>query len=171
MNALRPTGRLRRAACGVAIALPFWLGAAPLQAQTLYEWHEPGGTLVYSQFPPEPGEATGTRALVLHDLNGVERATALRVAVQSLPPADPAQKALARADARIGVALANLQRAENNLRAGQKPEPAERHRHRVDGHVRLTRAYFDRISAMEATVGHDRTELQAAYAARDALAP
>ncbi|MDE2626382.1 MAG: hypothetical protein KGL99_04445 [Burkholderiales bacterium] len=171
MTLLRPTGRLRRAACGLAIVLPFGLGAAPLRAQTLYEWREPGGTMVYSQFPPEPGEASGTRALVLHDLDGVERATALRVAVQSLPPADPAQRALARADARIGVALAHLQRAEKNLRTGQKPGPGERRRHRVDGHVWLTRGYFDRISALEASVGRDRAELQAAYAARDALMP
>jgi hypothetical protein len=168
----RLTDRLHRAAIGVAMALPSLLTAVAAHAdvQALYEWHEPGGAVVFSQFPPDPGEGTAARTLVLHDLYGAERATALRVAVQSMPVADPAQRSLARADARVSTALAALQRAEHNLRTGQQPRSGER-QHLVNGHSRLTSAYFNRISAMETAATKAHAELQAAYAARDALVP
>ena len=115
-------------------------------------------------------EGATTRAIHLHDLTGTERATAVRVAAQSLPVAPPDQWPLALADARVGRAVSSLQRAEQALRSGQSPKPGER-RHLVNGHSRLTRAYFDRISSSEAEVARARAELQAAYAERDGLIP
>ena len=141
-----------------------------LRAQTLYEWREPNGTVVYSQLAPLLKEGAATRAIHLHDLTGPERATAVRVAAQSLPVAPPDQWPLALADARVGRAVSSLQRAEQALRSGQSPKPGER-RHLVNGHSRLTRAYFDRISSSEAEVARARAELQAAYAERDGLIP
>ena len=145
-------------------------GVPALHAQTLYEWHERNGTVVYSQFPPSLKEGATTRAIHLHDLAGPERATALRVAAQSLPAASPVQRPLAQADARVGRAVSGLQRAEQALRSGQSPKPGER-RHLVNGHSRLTKAYFDRINALEAQAARARVELQSAYAERDGLMP
>ena len=65
-----------------------------LRAQTLYEWREPNGTVVYSQLAPLLKEGATTRAIHLHDLSGPERATAVRVAAQSLPVAPPDQRPL-----------------------------------------------------------------------------
>ena len=145
-------------------------GAPALQAQTLYEWHERNGTVVYSQFPPAPKEGAAPRTIRLQDLAGPERATALRVAAQSVPAASPGRRPLALADARVGRAVSGLQRAEQALRGGQSPRPGER-QHLVNGHSRLTKAYFDRIAGLEAQVARARAEVQAAYAQRDALVP
>ena len=99
-----------------------------------------------------------------------QRATAARVGVQSLPQTHAARRALAAADKRVERALAALQRAERTLRTQQAPRPGER-QHLVNGHSRLTSAYFERIHALETAVGAARAELQAAYAVRDALVP
>ena len=141
-----------------------------LRAQTLYEWREPNGTVVYSQLAPLLKEGATTHAIHLHDLTGPERATAVRVAAQSLPVVPPDQRPLALADARVGRAVSGLQRAEQTLRGGQSPKPGERH-HLVNGHSRLTQAYFDRIAGFEAQVARARVEVQLAYAQRDALVP
>lgn len=158
-----------RARAWLAVLLTL-AGAPALHAQTLYEWHERNGTVVYSQLPPSLKEGATTRAIHLHDLAGPERATALRVAAQSLPAASPDQQPLAQADARVGRAVSGLQRAEQALRSGQSPKPGER-QHLVNGHSRLTKAYFDRIAGFEAQVARARAEVQAAYTQRDALLP
>ena len=148
-----------------------WLLTAPaLHAQALYEWREADGTSVYSQWPPPAGKGTVVRKLELNQLKGLQRATAARVTVQSLPAAHAAHRAQSRADNRVALALAALQRAEYRLRVQQVPRPDER-QHLVDGHSRLTNVYFERIHALETAVGAARAELQAAYDARDALLP
>jgi hypothetical protein len=88
--------------------------------------------------------------------------------VQGLPEGQASQQALAAADARIARALTALQQAEALLRNEGTPLAGER-RHLANGHSRLTRAYFDRISALESAVASARAELQAAYAQRDGL--
>lgn len=110
------------------------------------------------------------RKLEMNHLQGPQRTTAARVAVQSLPPAHAAHGAQARADSKVALALAALQRLEHRLRAQQVPGSDER-QHLVNGHSRLTSAYFERIHALETAVVVARAELQAAYAVRDALVP
>jgi hypothetical protein len=72
------------------------------------------------------------------------------------------------ADATVSQALVTLQGAERALRQGQAPQPGER-RHLVNGYSRLTQAYFERISGLEAAVKSERDALAAAYTARDSL--
>lgn len=141
-----------------------------LHAQTLYEWRASDGSTVYSQSPPEPGQGILSRTLKLQDLDGPERATTLRVAARSANAADPLPKALHSADNRIGQSISALRIAEQALRTGQSPKAGER-QHLVNGHSRLKKVYFDRIKALESRVAQARVELQAAYAARDALKP
>jgi hypothetical protein len=161
--------QIMRRWCYAFAVVSLWLSSgAALHAQTLYEWREPGGTVVYSQLRPEDGSSV--RTLVLRDLSGPSRTTALRVAVQSAPASLSARRALAVADGRVDRAIDRLQRAERAVRAGQEPLPGER-QHLVNGHSRLTRAYFDRISLLENDVTQARAELQAAYAERDAVLP
>lgn len=143
---------------------------AGVHAQTLYEWRASDGSTVYSQSPPDPGQGIVSRTLKLQDLDGPERATALRVAARSANAADPLPQALRSADDRIGQAIIALKNAEQALRTGQSPKAGER-QHLVNGHSRLKQVYFDRIKALESRVAQARAELQAAYAARDALKP
>lgn len=141
-----------------------------LHAQTLYEWRASDGSTVYSQSPPDPGQGIVSRTLKLQDLDGPERAATLRVAARSASAADPLPQALRSADNRIGRAIIALKNAEQALRTGQSPKAGER-QHLVNGHSRLKQVYFDRIKALESRVAQARAELQAAYAARDALKP
>ena len=152
------------------LGLVVWLLSAPvLHAQTLYEWRQPDGTTVYSQWPPRSGQDIAVRTLDERELSGAQRAAAVRVGAQSLPPAHAANRALASSDLRIDQDLAALQRAERALRTGQVPRAGER-QHLVNGHSRLTQAYFTRVSALESGVAQARATLRAAYATRDALA-
>ncbi len=165
------SGSLARFSLLALVGFLLWLLTAPsLHAQALYEWRETDGRSVYSQWPPPASKGIVVRKLELNQLKGLQRATAARVAVQSLPAAHAAHRAQSRADNRVALALAALQRAEYTLRAQQVPRPDER-QHLVNGHSRLTNAYFERIHALETAVGAARAELQAAYAARDALLP
>lgn len=83
----------------------------------------------------------------------------------------PEQSAAADlAEARVRKSVADLARAEKNLRDGKQPRPDER-QHLVDGHSRLRQAYFDRIDALERAVTRARREVADAGAARDALLP
>lgn len=168
---LTASDRVARRSLLALVGFLLWLLTAPaLHAQALYEWREADGTSVYSQWPPPAGSGTVVRKLELNQLTGPLRATASRVAVQSLPVAHAAHRAQSRADSRVALALAALQRSEYRLRVQQVPRPDKR-QHLVDGHSRLTSVYFERIQALETAVGAARAELQAAYAARDALLP
>lgn len=172
----RPSGAplaVMRTRWGLPALLSFWIGVflpPNVHAQTLYEWRAADGSTVYSQSPPEPGQGTVSRTLQLQDLDGLERATMLRVAARSANAADPLPQALRGADTRINHAITALMSAERALRTGQSPKAGER-QHLVNGHSRLKQVYFDRIKALESRVVQARAELQAAYAARDALKP
>lgn len=149
-----------------------WLWIAPgLHAQTLYEWRDANGTVVYSQLPPEPGVPGPVREVVLPELPAPQRAAAARMLVQSGPPAqDARRRAVEQADARVQRAIDALQQAERALRQGQEPEPGER-QGLANGHSRLTSAYYERLADLQGRIDRQRAELQAAYAARDALLP
>lgn len=152
----------------VALGVFIWLATAPTaHAQVLYEWREPGGTVVYSQMPPRPTDGVLLRSLKLAEMPAADQPTAARVASASAPPGD-GRAAWQAADDRVAAALASVQAAERAAREGQPPRAGER-RHLVNGHSRLTRAYFDRLSALDAATAQARAALQAAYAARDAL--
>lgn len=152
----------------VALGVLIWLATVPTaHAQVLYEWREPGGTVVYSQMPPRPTDGVLLRSLKLAEMPAADQPTAARVASASAPPGD-SRAAWQAADARLTAALASVQAAERAAREGQRPRAGER-RHLVNGHSRLTRAYFDRLSALDAATAQARAALQAAYAARDAL--
>lgn len=166
---------LRRAWPGRPSALVLaaaWLSiASGLHAQTLYEWRDANGTTVYSQLPPDAGLPGPVRVVVLPDLPPPQRAAAARMLVQSGPPAqDERRIALEQADARVQRAVEALQQAERALRQGQEPAPGER-QGLADGHSRLTSAYFERLAELQGRIDRQRAELQAAYAARDALLP
>lgn len=152
----------------VALGALVWLSTAPIvHAQVLYEWREPGGTIVYSQVPPRPTDGVLLRSLKPAEMPAAERAPAARVASASASAGD-SRAAWQCADARVAAALASVQAAERTAREGQQPRPGER-RHLVNGYSRLTRAYFDRVSALVAAAAKARAALQAAYAERDAL--
>ena len=136
----------------------------------LYEWREASGTAVYPQWPPRAGEGALVRTLDLNPPADAQRATAERVALQSSPAAPASPRVQASAAGVVGHALAALQRAERIMGARKAPRPGER-QHLVNGHSRLTSAYFDRIHALQAAVAAARAGLRAAYAARDALVP
>lgn len=154
----------------VVLGCLIWLISAPsVHAQALYEWREPGGTIAYSQLPPRPEDGVLLRSLTLAELPPAGRAAAERVGAMAAPAGEGRVAAWQRADARVGAALARLQAAERAVRLGQQPRDGER-RHLVNGHSRLSRAYFDRLAALEAEVARARDALQAAYAGRDALA-
>lgn len=164
----RRQGRLGHGLLLVALGVLVWLGSAPTaHAQVLYEWREPGGTIVYSQMPPRPSDGVLLRSLKLAEMPAAERGPAARVVTASAPPGD-GRAAWQRADARVAAALASVRAAESAAREGQQPRPGER-RHLVNGHSRLTQAYFERVSALGAGTAQARAALQAAYAARDAL--
>jgi len=164
---VRHRRRWRRWALVLAAA-SLWMGIArPAFAVVVYEWLEPSGVVVYSQWPPHPGEGVLLRTLTLADVPAAQRSTLARIAAAGAAGDEP-RRAWERADARVAAALERLRAAERALRAGQEPLPGER-RHLVNGHSRLTRAYFDRIAALEAAVARARAELRAAYSARDAL--
>ncbi len=161
-------GRLGHGLLLVALGVLVWLATAPAaHAQVLYEWREPGGTTVYSQMPPRPADGVLLRSLKLAELPPAEQVPAARVATASGPPGDR-RAAWQQADARVATALARVQAAERAAREGQSPRPGER-RHLVNGHSRLSRAYFDRVSALDARAAQARVALQSAYAERDAL--
>ncbi|MFC5499405.1 DUF4124 domain-containing protein [Caenimonas terrae] len=171
MNTLRFTPRaVRGLLCVVAAGAVLCLlpAAARAQVQTLYEWRDARGTVVYSQLPPEHAASGAVRVLRLPQLPAPERATAARVLVQSGPPAQPARRALEEADARVMRAIDALQQAERALRERQEPEAGER-QGLANGHSRLTGAYFERLAQLQAQVDRQRVELREAYAARDAL--
>ena len=168
--AVRRRSRLAHWLLVTIAALMLWLLSAPkLHAQTLYEWREPGGSVAYSQAPPRPQDGVLLRRIDLPTLVPDARRAATRVLAHSSAPQTTAAVSLRRADASVSKALAALQAAERALRHGQVPQPGER-RHLVNGHSRLTQAYFDRISALEAAVTSARDALAAAYTARDNLA-
>ena len=152
-----------------ALGVLIWLATAPTaHAQVLYEWREPGGTVVYSQMPPRPTDGVLLRSLKLAEMPPADQPTAARIAAASAPPGD-SRAAWQGADDRVAAALASVQAAERTAREGQPPRAGER-RHLVNGHSRLTRAYFDPLSALDAATAQARAALQAAYAERDALA-
>jgi hypothetical protein len=168
--AARPPYRWRHVAALGLLGLVIWLASAPLlHAQPIYEWREPDGTLTYGQKPPASTPAGMVRELHLPAEPPSRRAAALRVQAAAQPAVSSDVRSLRRADARIALALTSLDKAENALRDGQQPRPGER-RHLVNGHSRLTRAYFDRIASLEAAVTKAREALQAAYTERDSLA-
>lgn len=103
---------------------------------------------------------------------GPQQVGAADVAVQGLPAVQKAggPRTQVEADLAITRAQAALQQARRALSAGQTPLPGER-QHLVNGHSRLTSAYFDRIHGLEKGVTDARAALQASYAARDALVP
>lgn len=150
-------------------ALVAWaVAATSVHAQDLYEWRDADGVTVYSQTPPQPGPAVVQRRLKVADAPAAERAAAARVLAHSAPPGAAQAATLQQADARVAAALVRVQAAERALAQGQQPRPGER-RHLVDGHSRLTQAYFERLKSLEAAAARERAALQAAYAARDAL--
>jgi hypothetical protein len=151
------------------LAASWLLIGGGLQAQTLYEWRDTAGTLVYSQLPPGPAARGPVRVLVLPELPAPQRAAAARMLVQSGPPAQDAGR-LEQADARVQRAIDALQQAERALQQRQEPEPGER-QGLASGHSRLTGAYYERLAGLQGEVDRRRAELQAAYAARDALVP
>lgn len=160
---------LRHALVLSLLGIVLWVTTAPVaHAQELYEWREAGGTTVYSQTPPRPSQGVVQRRLKLADWPADQRAAATRALVRSAPPGDAKATALQHADARLTAALARAQAAERALALGQEPRPGE-HRHLVNGHSRLTQAYFERLKSLEVTATRERASLQAAYAARDAL--
>ena len=171
---MRPEGGSRKfrwlhAAVLALMGLVIWLlSAPPGHAQSTYEWREPDGTLTYGQTPPASATVATVRELHLPAEPPPRRAAALRVQVAAQPAASADGKALRLADARVSASLTRLNRAERALRTGQQPRPGER-RHLVNGHSRLTQAYFDRIAGLEAAVTQAREEQQAAYAERDTL--
>lgn len=171
---MRPEGGLRKfrwlhAAVLALMGLVIWLLSAPtVQAQSIYEWREPDGTLTYGQAPPAGAPVVTVRELHLPAEPPPRRAAALRVQAAAQPTASADAKALGLADANVSASPTRLNRAERALRTGQQPRPGER-RHLVNGHSRLTQAYFDRIAGLEAAVTKAREELQAAYAERDTL--
>jgi hypothetical protein len=63
--------------------------------------------------------------------------------------------------------LANLQRAEDALRAGSQPDSSE-FIGNAGGGVRLRESYFQRTAQLEADVDDARQALNAAYDARNA---
>lgn len=148
-----------------------WLLAAPsLHARGIYEWREVNGTAVYSQWPRRPGEGTASRTLELDRTTGAQQEAATREPAPKLPAAPTARRAPAGVGAGVAAAQAAVQRAEHAWRAGLAPRPGER-QHLVNGHSRLTGAYFHRIHALERAVADAHAALQKASAARDTLAP
>lgn len=152
----------------IAVAFLLWLLSAPrLHAQTLYEWREPGGAVTYSQVAPRPQDGVLLRQIDLPALAPESRRAAARVLAHS--GASTTATTLRAADARVGPAVASLQASERALRLGQSPQLGER-RQLVNGHSRLTKAYFDRIAGLEEAVAHARDGLHAAFTSRDGLA-
>jgi hypothetical protein len=167
-GATAPSRRLAsRLALGCAGSLLWLIGAASVQAKTIYEWREPGGTVAYSQFPPELNEGRVLRQIDVQTLAPEGRRAAARSLLLGPPPTGDV-RAWQAADERVAKALAVLQQAERALREGAEPQPGER-QHLANGHSKLTGAYFDRIASEERAISHARVELDAAYAARDAL--
>ena len=115
--------RQRRTLHWVLLALlgsGIWLLGAPgLHAQTLYEWRQPAGATVYSQWSPRSGQSIAVRTLDGAGLSGARRAAAVRVGAQSLLAAHVANRARSSADRRVEQSLAALQQAEHALRTGQ----------------------------------------------------
>lgn len=163
-RALFARSRVWHAVMLVALGLLIWLVSVPtVHAQELYEWQEPGGTVVYSQLPPRPWDGVLLRRLKIAELPDVDRPAAARLAAVGAPAND------GRDDAKVAAALTLLQSKERSARDGQRPRAGER-LHLVDGHSRLSRAYFDRLALLDTAVVRARDALQAAYAERDALA-
>lgn len=165
--AARPLPRRPRwlppAALGAALAL---LGAPAAQAQQVLQWRQPDGTVAYSALPP----SAPARAVRELQLTASSAPTATRpAAAAGDAPVGATPRELRDADAQVARARTALAQAEQAVRSGQEPLPGERQR-LVNGHSRLTSAYFDRIAALEAAVARARAALRAAQAQRAALA-
>ncbi len=157
----------RRCLCaGAAWSVAVWALAA--DAQVVYQWRQPNGTVVYAHKPPTPSQGTLMRTLSLAELEGNERAAVSRIGINGLPPSDPSRQALAGADAEVAMSVLALQRAEKALQRGQTPTAADRSG-LAGGRSRLTEAYFERLSSLEAQVQESKRQLQLAYSKREAL--
>ncbi len=154
----------------LSAVIAVWLLSASLGlwAQTVYEWRETNGTVVYSDHIPTAAQGTVMRALSAQNVLDADRAALVRVASQTVPVEHPSRQMLADADGIVARAITQLQQAELALQRGQVPQPGERSG-LVNGHSRLNSTYFDRINALEAQVLRARASMQSAYARRDAL--
>ncbi|MBE7417447.1 MAG: hypothetical protein HS128_06740 [Ideonella sp.] len=154
-----------RGALAAALGVTLWLAAVPAgQAQQVMRWRQPDGTTAYSVMPPAAGASAVREVhLAATPASAVVRSPA---AVHELTGATPSE--LRDADAKVARAHDALAQAEQAVRAGQEPLPGERQR-LVNGHSRLTSAYFDRIAALESAVARARAELRAAQSQRAAL--
>ncbi len=112
--------------------------------------------------------AAAPAALAREHRNGADAGGFVVLAPPPSPGPGASQTERRHADERVARALDALLAAERALRHGQQPLPGER-RHLVDGHSRLTSAYFERLQALQTAVDKARSELQSAYAVRDAL--
>ncbi len=154
----------------LSAVIAVWLLSASLElwAQTVYEWRETNGTVVYSDHIPTAAQGTVMRTLSAQNVLDADRAALVRVASQTVPVEHPSRQMLADADGIVARAITQLQQAELALQRGQVPQPGERSG-LVNGYSRLNSTYFDRINALEAQVLRARTSMQSAYARRDAL--
>lgn len=150
------------------------LCAMPAHADdaVIYKWVDKNGVVTYSQNKPPASEAQSVSTLSVPTLPPEQQRAANRALLQMEKSADAdyqARKARQNsADARVDAALKRLQQAEARLAAGSQVQGGDR-AGSADGYSRLRGSYFDRVARLEAEVDRARKELDAAYAARDAL--
>jgi len=98
----------------------------------------------------------------------VALALALGCALVPARAQSPCAQALDASVAEIGAADKALREAEEEQQKAVEPLPGERLGN-VDGHSRLSPAYFERQAAMAAEVDAARARLEAAYRLRNRL--
>lgn len=156
-----------------ALAVTWLLFTSLAQAQTtIYKWTGTDGVTSYSQTPPEEGRSHDVQVITVETLPLEQQQAARRMLAHMERKADAQATTIrnryAQADQNVAKALKDLQRGENELRAGSQTHGSDFIRN-VGGGTRLRESYFQRVTRLEAKVKDARQALDEAYAARNAV--
>ena len=155
------------------LALVLLLGAlwtAPAIAQHVYKYRMPDGTILYtdsrSAFTDQyiKGKLEETLTEPAPTPQAVDQAMRARNEASAQHASEAAQAAASGVDAAYAMVVAarqELQQAEQTLQAGLEPLPGER-LGLVDGHTRLSPAYWARVDNLRAGVENARDRLDRA---------
>jgi hypothetical protein len=153
-------------------ALVLTTATAQAQEVVIYKWVDKNGVVSYSQTKPPETEGHDISTISVPTLPPDQQRAANRALLQLEKRADAdyaARKARQQAaDARVDAALKRLQEAERRLAAGSQASGSDRVG-MANGYSRLRDSYFNRVAQLETNVDLAKKNLDAAYAARDAL--
>lgn len=149
------------------------LAAAAINANAdqIYKWLMPDGTVLYSDLPVTKGKLEETLRVPPPDSKEIEEAQLAKLkrqAAQANRIAESRVTALDKAYAEIGAASQALEASKIELHVGLQPRAGE-HLGTVSGHARLTDEYWRRVRELKRAVDEAQERLNEAYAARNAL--